>query len=97
MKKGEIINISGVLARTKPTTRKARKALIDAKMEWAESNKDLNGLNEQDANLRLGEFYRIIADHIFDFPSGLPDVDFFASEDFEDGELKAYEEDFLGL
>ena len=97
MRKGEVIQLSGKLATVKASTRKARTALVEAKRKLVEKFDGLDKLSEDEIYLKLGELYRMVAGHILDFPQGLPDVEWFASDEFEDKELKELEKDFLSV
>lgn len=97
MRKGEVIQLSGKLATVKASTRKSRTALTEAKRKLVEKFGGLDNLSEEEIYLKLGELYKTIADHILDFPQGLPDLEWFSSDEFEDKELKELEKDFLSV
>jgi hypothetical protein len=97
MRKGELIELSGRLATVKASTHNTRKALNEAKQKLADKFKNIDKMSEDDMRLKLGELYRVIADNILSFQGGLPDIEWFASGDFEDKELRELERDFLSI
>jgi len=97
MKKGDLITISGKTARIKSSTRRVRQELIEAKKAVLDKIGDLADAEEQDVYDKLGEYYKSISGFMLDFDGGLPDLAFFASDDFEDKYFREIELDFLSI
>jgi len=69
--------------------------LADEKNEAKRKGKPDKALRDDDFNKRLAVLYRDMAAILLDFPDGLPNVDWFASPDFERSALLDYRNFFL--